>query len=814
MRWLLLYLLLFSFPAVAALDCRWPFKTQVTVTAPAVLPDDGDGNPSVLTNYQSRIDIASSNLFGGYDWSNDGRDLRVFDSDDSTALDFWVDSWNPTTKRATIWVRFPTLSSGNRSIYLYYGNRNVSPITQVPPVFTRPGIRFHTRRTSYDPNNYSNAVSEFNRIADTPNNGYGCSFITDFTDVTNRSANNSTQEKNFIARSESFFEVKAGETSGPWEFRYGADFGHGGGLYVDGVALEEQWDDDLWWNGNWNDPDEILQGSTTLQPGYHKLEVIGAEPGDDGGITVQFKKPGGNWTTFDTDDIDIRSAACPVQTNISFGTHTVCRAELELMAFGAAGNNSKAPTFWVEGSPRAVTYKVRNNGDKPTLPGTRLDITIPGNLSLNTSALNGWSCTFSNPANCSYSMSVNSGDFFPDITFNVTATSSSPSPATLSATLTGLQYDAILSNNTRTISLTVEDPIRPPVRDSSCILAPRVKASFYTGTAGFPLNRTTFINNYTDGNEDRSKLLGSTLLTTINTSGKNNNPFNPLNPVDPVKDELYATIIDGYIYLDQDGEYEFAVNGDDAVEFELFSYDGTSYIASWYGGHGASHNRPYDATQNPPGLDNDYNTISSLLPVDITNKIFARGYYRFRFRHQENNGNDSYTLFWRKPGSGTGAGSFPPVPDTNLFHCSRSDGVVLTSQLSVINDPINSSNFKAIPGANIQYTVTAQNLGNISSDLNSTVLEQAIDEGSEFLFGSLSFTDGSGNESSGLTLPATITYLNAAGVSITPTSGYDPLVRKIRMSFSGTFKPRFYNIEAPPGEPIPQFSYQYQVRLQ
>ena len=140
--------------------------------------------------------------------------------------------------------------------------------------------------------------------------------------------------------------------------------------------------------------------------------------------------------------------------------------------------------------------------------------------------------------------------------------------------------------------------------------------------------------------------------------------------------------------------------------------------------------------------------------------------------------------------------------------CVADQNIELSSELVVISDPINSSNFKAIPGAVINYTVVAKNLGNISSDLNTTVLEQAIDTGSELQTGSLSLTDGAGNNASGLNIAGvTVTYLNAAGNSVIPNAGFDSQVRTIRMSFSGTFKPKFDTLE-------PEFSYQYRVRLQ
>ena len=77
---------------------------------------------------------------------------------------------------------------------------------------------------------------------------------------------------------------------GDWSFRYGADYGYGGGLYVDGQALDERWDDDLWWGLNFNHPD-VLSGTITLDTGLHHLETIGFEGCCDGPINIQYQRP-------------------------------------------------------------------------------------------------------------------------------------------------------------------------------------------------------------------------------------------------------------------------------------------------------------------------------------------------------------------------------------------------------------------------------------------------------------------------------------------------------------------------------------------
>ena len=82
-------------------------------------------------------------------------------------------------------------------------------------------------------------------------------------------------------------------TQGNWRFRYGADFGRGGHLYVSGQALEEDWNDDLWWAGSYANTGETLSGPITLAPGWHRYEALGFEGCCDGPAGFQARPPGG-----------------------------------------------------------------------------------------------------------------------------------------------------------------------------------------------------------------------------------------------------------------------------------------------------------------------------------------------------------------------------------------------------------------------------------------------------------------------------------------------------------------------------------------
>ncbi len=115
-----------------------------------------------------------------------------------------------------------------------------------------------------------------------------------------------------------------------------------------------------------------------------------------------------------------------------------------------------------------------------------------------------------------------------------------------------------------------------------------------------------------------ANLSGSQSVSAINGSG---NPFGA--------DDNYLTLFNGTLNIPADGPYEFAVDGDDAVEFLVdINADGDfddadEVVASWYGGHGSC------------GCSDHKGTV-----------VLSAGNYTFQFRHQENSGSDNYYLRW------------------------------------------------------------------------------------------------------------------------------------------------------------------------
>jgi type IV pilus assembly protein PilY1 len=168
----------------------------------------------------------------------------------------------------------------------------------------------------------------------------------------------------------------------------------------------------------------------------------------------------------------------------------------------------------------------------------------------------------------------------------------------------------------------------------------------------------------------------------IDTEGSNNNPFT--GPAHCEHDN-YLTIIDGHIRATQSGThaYEFATNGDDAVELII---EGTP-ISWWYGGHGREGGDPDEIAEDI--RDNDDAFIGSF-------EMTGGQFYTFSFHHEEGGGGDNYQLLWRrKTGDDTWtdweivpAGNLRGIdnPEVNLAPRIRTWSTELTVPASNMND--------------------------------------------------------------------------------------------------------------------------------
>ncbi|MFT4632017.1 MAG: hypothetical protein ACI9BC_001032 [Crocinitomicaceae bacterium] len=285
-------------------DDAWSYKASFVAS-------NGGGT---LADQQVQINLSAANVNPAYFWSADGDDIRAIASDGVTPLDYYIENWDSFGQNAVIYVRIASLPPGDTTIDIYYGNTFAADASNATIVLSEIGLRYHTRPSTLDPTSKAQALAEFNSIAD-GTTGYGCKVVTAFNLISNQNQFPSGASRDISFFSNNNFEVPPGDT-GTWDFRFAGDYGRGGGLYLDAVDSDEKWNDDLWWGGNWANTAEILTVSASLSAGFHNLQMIGAEGGNDGGTSVQYRSPAtaGVWTDWNTTNVNIRSEKCSVVT--------------------------------------------------------------------------------------------------------------------------------------------------------------------------------------------------------------------------------------------------------------------------------------------------------------------------------------------------------------------------------------------------------------------------------------------------------------------------------------------------------------------
>jgi VCBS repeat-containing protein len=93
------------------LDPAWSHRSTVSVSNPG---------GTQLSNFQVHLSLDST-----FDFSNaktDGSDVRITSDNGSTLLPFWIESWNDSTKTASVWIKVPSIPPAGSTFYLYYGN--------------------------------------------------------------------------------------------------------------------------------------------------------------------------------------------------------------------------------------------------------------------------------------------------------------------------------------------------------------------------------------------------------------------------------------------------------------------------------------------------------------------------------------------------------------------------------------------------------------------------------------------------------------------------------------------------------------------
>jgi len=102
----------------------FPYRRAIGVT----------NSGSALSNYQVLVTLDTSSLISAGKMRSDCGDIRFTDSDGITQLNYWIES-ECNSASTKIWIKIPSIPTGSKTIYLYYGNLNASSASNFSATF-------------------------------------------------------------------------------------------------------------------------------------------------------------------------------------------------------------------------------------------------------------------------------------------------------------------------------------------------------------------------------------------------------------------------------------------------------------------------------------------------------------------------------------------------------------------------------------------------------------------------------------------------------------------------------------------------------
>jgi hypothetical protein len=347
-------------PAAAWWNCAWTQRVPLQVSGgTAGAPVEVVLDPATLP---------------GYDWTRRGADLRIVDADDLTVLPHYVAPSLPGIRQLRVWFRLPAGASAGRGVYAYHGNA-AAAATSDASLFTTPGVRLLTRRqVGPRPTSLDAFLAQFDAAAAPP--GYGCAVLPGYVDESNAARFGAGSD---VAYSIAFFLDVTPATAGSWSLRYGADLGYGGGLYVNGVELEQQWGDDLDWRGNYNNGGEVLAGTVKLDPGRHLVVAYGAEDCCDGRQAVQVRAPGSpGWQDLRGPGVALVAPACPAEAvTVARVPDAVALAVGQAVATVADPVSGTSRPKSIPGARKRWSVRVWSVGNAGALDSDSVSVVVP-----------------------------------------------------------------------------------------------------------------------------------------------------------------------------------------------------------------------------------------------------------------------------------------------------------------------------------------------------------------------------------------------------------------------------------------------------
>ncbi|MGC9014551.1 MAG: DUF2341 domain-containing protein, partial [Thermoproteota archaeon] len=103
------------------------YYREVTIT---------NSGSSALSNYVVKIVLDTATLISQGKMRSDAGDIRVFDSDQSTLLNYWINPDTINTANTVIWVKIPSIpASSSKKIYISYGKPDLTSASNGYNVF-------------------------------------------------------------------------------------------------------------------------------------------------------------------------------------------------------------------------------------------------------------------------------------------------------------------------------------------------------------------------------------------------------------------------------------------------------------------------------------------------------------------------------------------------------------------------------------------------------------------------------------------------------------------------------------------------------
>jgi len=103
----------------------WKYRIPITIS----------NSGGALSNYQIQITVNTASLISAGKMRSDCGDIRFTDSDGTTLINYWVNPVDINSQYTRIFIKVPSIPSGSKTIYMYYGNPSATSQSNADNVF-------------------------------------------------------------------------------------------------------------------------------------------------------------------------------------------------------------------------------------------------------------------------------------------------------------------------------------------------------------------------------------------------------------------------------------------------------------------------------------------------------------------------------------------------------------------------------------------------------------------------------------------------------------------------------------------------------